>query len=433
LTSRCRTKRRLVRAEVLLPVMFLFLGNALGQLQYIDLSKLPSDRRVQDALSNVRSVEQMTRYWSSNWTYDTPKKQVASLLRTSLNDLRQAIGPAPQNEELLLLTGLAAHFAYNMDVEDTYEVAVQSFEKAGKLAPTDYRPDWFLAAHRCQSTQVATGMQLLLTIEARVTWQQLPVDFWDDYINCSTISVMPAHTLRAVDHAVHLGGDAGSYRSAVDIAHRRYKISSADATYGAREAWQAAEVQGEVRFTSNLCGIGFSARGSWRMDIRDVSGGTCISTMETGPYPSRSGTSTPTLLILTRPAKPGETLEEFTLSFLKKYPEARSSSPSSCPSEKCLGFEVVTDSTYSSEGGGHFLVAAFASEPPEFPGLLLERPEALPMAASRGDEVKYYHPNERLQRLPGTLYTVVELDANGDIFTKASADFEYLLRSIQLD
>jgi len=102
---------------------------------------------------------------------------VTSLLTSSLRDLRSAEIAAPQNEELLLLTGIVAHLASNVDVEGTYEVADQSFEKANKLDAADYRPEWFLASHRCQSNELKAGMEQMLAIEIRKPWQRLPVDF----------------------------------------------------------------------------------------------------------------------------------------------------------------------------------------------------------------------------------------------------------------
>ena len=422
----------LLRGMVLLGPLLLT-HSAWAQLHYIDPAKLPQDPNVLKAYTRAVSVEAMTRSWSPNWKYETPKKQVADQLAASLHGLRDAGKNNPDNEELLLLTGLVAHFANNVDVDDTYEVAVRSFEQAGKLVASDYRPEWFLAGHRCQSNEVKTGMESMLAIEARTPWKQLPVDFWDDYISCSTIALMPAHTLRAVDHAVELGERADKYTSIVEIAHQRYTPSRADDNYDKREAWQGTDDKSQVRFTSGLCGIGFSAHEDWRIDIRDVSKGTCIATIETGPYPRKGGESTPTLLILTRVAAPGETLDEFTRSFLKKYPSAHPMSAPSCPTEKCDGFEIVTDDLYRREGGGHFLVIGFAAQQPKFPGLLFERPEAPPKAESGDDKVTYYRPTQRLLRFPGTLYTLVQLDSNGEIFSKASDDFRYLLNSIFVD
>jgi len=402
-----------------------------AQLREIDATKLPQDKPVQEAYSRVQSVESMARFWSPTWAYDTPKEKVASLLSSALRDLQAAEASAPQNEELLLLTGLVAHFAYNVDVDNSYELAVQSLEKAGKLAPTDYRAQWFLAAHRCQSNELQLGMEEMLLVEHQNPWQKLPLDFWHDYINCSTTSDMPAHTLRAVDHAVQLGETPSSYSSAVDIAHNRYKSTDADTTYSAKDAWYATKGETDVQFQSELCGIGFSAHADWHMDIKDVANGTCASVMEAGPYPSKTGQATPELLVLSRPPKPQEQLGDFAELFVKQYPSAHPIPAPTCPSDKCLAFEIVTNTMYQAEGGAHLLVVAFADQAPEYPGLLFEKPLAVP--ENKSGEMKYYRPDQRLHRLPGVIYTVVLLDSNESIFEKAAADFRFLLESIRLD
>jgi hypothetical protein len=146
---------------------------------------------------------------------------------------------------------------------------------------------------------------------------------------------------------------------------------------------------------------------------------------------SKSGQSTPTLLVLTRPAKPGETIDDFVGGFVKKFVTARQVTALSCPSDRCVGYEIVTDAMYQSEGGGHLLVVGFADHPTDFPGLLFERPEAPPKTES--GKTEYFHATEKLHRFSGVLYTVLELDSNGSIFEKAAADFQYLLESIRLD
>lgn len=411
----------------------LFLGGAVhAQLRQIDPEKLPQDEHVKSAYLSLLPVEPLARAWSPKWAHDTPKEQVVSLLKASLHDLNSAEIVAPENEELFLLTGLVAHLAHNVDVEGAYETAVQSLEAAHKLAPGDYRTEWFLGIHRCQSLEIKEGMEQFLAAENQTPWQRLPVDFWDDYINCSTISIMPAHTLRAVDRALQLGAPPSGYYSLVDIAHKRYKTSDAKTTYLARDAWQAFQGEQAVQFTSQLCGIGFSAHNDWHIDIRDVAKGICVTTIETGTYPSKTGRSTPTLLVLTRPAKTEETLADFVQTFVKKYPEARQVVPPSCPADKCVGFEIVTDAMYQPEGGAHLLVLGFAGQPTDYPGLLLEKPDAPPKSAP-GDKVTYYHPTEKLHRFPGVLYTVLELDSNQSIFENAATDFRFVLRSILLD
>ena len=406
--------------------------SAAAQLKEIDPAKLPQDSRVQSAYKHVLPIESLAREWSPKWSYATPKEQVVSVLNSSLKELNSTEAEAAQNEEFWLLRGVVAHLAYNVDVEQDYQIAIDSFEKARNLAPADYRVGWLFGMHLCQSNQIKAGMEQLLAIEDQVAWQKLPIDFWGDYITCSTISLMPAHTLRAVDHAVRLGGPATTYDSVVDIARKRYKFPSTDATYGAHDAWQAIQQKDDVFFTSQLCGIGFTARSDWRMDVRDVAKGTCVASMGTGPYPSSTGRSSPSLLILARVARPQETLEDYVRSILAdRYVLARPTAGLYCPASKCTLFEIRDAAVYQENGGGHSLVAAFSAAAPDFPGLVFELPDAPPTQSS--GPVTYYRATPRLHRFPGTLYYIVLLDSNSATFDKAKVDLDYLLRSIKLD
>jgi hypothetical protein len=126
-------------------------------------------------------------------------------------------------------------------------------------------------------------------------------------------------------------------------------------------------------------------------------------------------------------------LTTFVRTFLKtRYALAKPTTAPSCPSDRCLAFEIIDKDVYQSEGGGHFLVVAFEGQAPDFPGLLFETPDEPPKGKS-GDKVTYYHPIEKLHRLPGNLYSIVLLDSNDSIFGKAKGDFEYLLGSMQID
>ena len=75
----------------------------------------------------------------------------------------------------------------------------------------------------------------------------------------------------------------------------------------------------------------------------------------------------------------------------------------------------------------------FASEPPQYPGLKLEKPIALPKPEPKSSGPAFYRPQETLQRLPGTRYFVIILDANQDIYKPSRADFDDLLKSLVVD
>src|SRR6266567_8518541 len=118
------------RICIMLIVTLLLSTDGWGQLREINPALLPQDDSVKAIYSNLLPIEALARDWTPSWSHDTPKEQVVSLLRSSLRDLSSAQVAAPQNDELFLLTGLVAHLAYNVGIEDAYKTAVESLEKA---------------------------------------------------------------------------------------------------------------------------------------------------------------------------------------------------------------------------------------------------------------------------------------------------------------
>jgi hypothetical protein len=64
-----------------------------------------------------------------NWNYDTPKAQVQDKLADDLGILNKALQIDPANHELRLLTGLVAHFAYNLNDEAAFQIATDNLSK----------------------------------------------------------------------------------------------------------------------------------------------------------------------------------------------------------------------------------------------------------------------------------------------------------------
>jgi hypothetical protein len=146
---------------------------------------------------------------------------------------------------------------------------------------------------------------------------------------------------------------------------------------------------------------------------------------------------------VTQTPKPGESLEAFAQRVLEAFAHSKSKDLRDadktplpgiqCPVATCLSFEVATNKLYKSEGGAHLLAVFFQSEQPAYPGLRFETPQPLPKASNPSGESAFPRPRETLQRFHGTLYTLVTLDANHDIYPRARADFDDLLKSLVVD
>src|SRR5437879_4278487 len=125
-------------------LLLLFSLPSFSQLGQINRSKLPQDKSVSEAFDRALQYESMVRDWQPQWKFATPEKTVSEVLKTSLQHLVAAEASAPKNEELFVLTGLVAHFAYNVDVKDSPEIVFTSLARAQELQKQDYRTDWFV-------------------------------------------------------------------------------------------------------------------------------------------------------------------------------------------------------------------------------------------------------------------------------------------------
>ncbi|MGH9571216.1 MAG: hypothetical protein ACRD4F_16335, partial [Candidatus Angelobacter sp.] len=225
---------------------------ARADLKAIRQDKLPQDPAVQKALADVSDIEPMVDHWSAQWRYETPKKKVAARLKSSLATIEKSLRASPDNEELLLLAGLVAHYSYNLNAQGSYELAADSFTKAEKLAPEDFRPMWFLAQQQCQSyTQALDGMKKFLDLENSKDAPELPAAFWGDYLQCATVTNMPAHGLRAGARANQLDAQPSPLRTGLlQSLRERFHRPDPATTYTAKQAWFAENSGATTVFTS---------------------------------------------------------------------------------------------------------------------------------------------------------------------------------------
>jgi hypothetical protein len=410
--------------------MLLVVAPGGASLKDIHTERLPQLESVQKALAEASAVEEFAQGWSNKWAYDTPKDVVVAQLKDSLGRLQTAVASAPDNAELLLLTGLVAHYAYNVDVNEAYDVAVESLQKANRLAPDDFRTNWFLGVHQCGGADATKGMNQFLAAENRWAWNLLPPGFWDDYMLCATYANMPAHVLRAGDYASKLNAPPSEFRSfLVQGARKRFQPPDPDATYSAKDIWETRNEDPRPVFTSYMCGFSFSPLPDWKLRRLEAQKGTCLVQLETGPHPSQAGGVVPNLVIMARQAKAGETLTDFLKSF-GTYPSAKPVTVSRCPAEQCLAYEVIKPKGYGAAGNGYGLVMVFKREAPKFPGLLFEQP-AGPDLPKNNSKATYFHPNDRIQRLAGTLYYMVMLDTADSVLDEAKHDYDTLLEHLQ--
>lgn len=406
-----------------------------SQLREIDTTKLPQSPAVQAAYRSAQQFEPYARTWSLNWNYDTPKAQVQDKLADDLGILSKALQSDPTNHELQLLTGLVAHFAYNVNDEAAFQIAKDNLTKAATVDSADIRGEWFLGIHQCQALQVVAGMNRLLNVEAKD--KNPPADFWYDYITCASTAILPAHTRRAIDRAVAGGESRESYQQLSEIAASRYKTADLTKTISAHDAW-ADEVLPNNRdlFTSHLCGVSFTVDLKIDMRIPDVVGGICSA----GAIPpAKKGEPSPTFLLMARTPPEGQSLDDFARSYLKDHDvfnddrtKVSTASDLPCPVEHCLSLDIVVPGIYFKQGGAHFLILAFERDQPRYDGLTFEKPQGPPTVKPQETPVTF-HFNYIFHRIPGKLYYLVLLDSNQQIFANSKPEFDQFLKSVVVE
>jgi hypothetical protein len=405
---------------------------AFADVAAIHADRLPQETAVLAALDDAKELELYSHSWTNNWHFPIAKEDVATRLGKDLGFLTIALKSHPDNVELLLLTGLVARYAYNLDVEASYDITLNVLSQAQKLAPSDVRAPWFRATLLCQTTQPKAGADEFLAIENSHAWDQLPAAFWNDYVECAGVTNMPAHLLRAVDHLEKLHASSTVITTVLTNSTRK-RIDPFDPKkkYEPKDVWSGANPGESPDFTSTMCGVRLRARGNWEVQQLAVNQGTCVAIFSTEHYQGTVHRLRPSVMLLVKQPEGNETLQEFSRRFSKNgifepFPPAR------CPAAACIAMKGVQPGMYKEDGDGYGRIVVFERDQPEFPGLIFESPREMPKSEG-GEEVKYYRPSQTQQRIPGKLYYLVMLDTAASIEEPAMKDFDFFLENLVVE
>jgi hypothetical protein len=393
---------------------------------------LPQTTTIQSALDDAQKLEPYTYRWSTKWDFPVPKDQVASRLGMDMAVLVGASKQNPENEELALLVGVIAHYAYNVDVDKSYDTAETAFAQAEKQVPGDVRAPWFHADFICQTDKPVAGAQEFLSVEGAHAWNELPAAFWQNYAACATVTDMPAHALRATGYMSKLNaGDAADRVFYADLARKSYGPVDLTKTYAAGDAWYGANLGANTRLTSTACGVSVTVHGAWPVDRAGIENGICNAVFSTGPYPAPRGSLSPEIVILVRRPDGDETLAQFLSRFTAKGTFSPVT-PGRCPATGCLAVQGIQAGVYREDGDSHPHILVFERDEPRYPGLLFEQPTG-PEASSGTSGVQYFRRETRLHRIPGKLFYVIALDTASSIEADAVKDYQFILDNLQVE
>jgi hypothetical protein len=395
----------------------------------IHRAALPQTPPVLQAFDDAAQLEAYSRAWTDKWTYPVPKKEVAERLGRDLGFLNTAAQTNPDNAELLLLTGLVAHYAYNVDVEAGYDTTVAVLGQAARLSPSDIRPIWFRASLFCQTKETKAGMEALLAIEKSQAWNALPSAFWDDYIECASVNGMPAHVLRAADYLARMHAPFSDLRTfLVTTSRNRFVAFDPKKEYKSQEVWRATNAAGDVVLTNTSCGLQMQVHGTWQPNQLELTKGSCVAYFSTPAYKAVEGELHPSVMVMVQQPQKGETLEEYSKRFMRKG-TFEPFTPSRCPADKCIAMKGVKPGMYQTNGEGRPRLVIFERDNPKYPGLLFETAGGFPNNdASAGTQ--YFHPSQVQERIPGKLFYLVLLDTAASVEEPAMKDYDFFLQHL---
>lgn len=420
-------------AALLFAFLFSFLTpHVLADVAAIHADRLPQETAVLAALDDARQLEPYCEYWTAAplWQFDIPRQLVADRLSKDLGFLTQAVKAHPENAELALLAGLVANYMHNLEMHEAYDTAMRMFDAAGKLVPGDLRVGWFRSTLHCQSTEIEEGAEGFIALEASGARNRLPAAFWDDYMECALLSGMPAHVLRAASYLEKAHEPQSNRGKAyVEIARQRIAPFDPQKEYEASAVWlSAGEASNDEVLTGTSFGVQLKVHSDWEKAGFQLKGDKGTLLFSTGPYTAKKGTLSPSILLLVKQAKPGQTLEEFAASFGRDGTFVPFT-PVRCPAERCIAERGIQPGMYHKNGDGRGRIVFFEREQPEFPGLVFESPSSLPhQEGKEGPETFRFVQIQ--QRMPGKLFYLVVLDTAASIEEPAMKDFDFFLQNL---
>lgn len=404
---------------------------AQASLAEIRMDRIPGQETAQ-LLDDVRVLEEVAENWSPEWRYGLPKEEAVSQAKRALAKIDELLATtkgAPAGE-LLLLKGLTAHYAYNLDLQDKFSVAVDALGEARKALPADCRPLWFLGNHYAKGADAGKGMPLLKQA-AQECGERLPRSFWEDYAYAAVLAAMPATGTYALDQVkARNGGVITEKMKAVEEGvTRRLARPVPGKKYKPDDIWQSDPGHGMTRLVNYMYGLMVTLPGDWRISpfgVRDGSSGIAIKL-------PRKVKGVPVLeaAVFVLPASSEDTPENALRNFLAAAGTKRSYHSAAAPDfpagDKFLWLES------RQKKGSRILAGVLRRPQPAYPGLVLESPHNVAAAAEDEAAPHYYVPVRQFTRLPGDLDYLVMVEGAPAAFENGRADLELLLRNLVME
>ncbi len=393
---------------------------AFANINFLDVSKISSDSKLISAFAFIRDNQQYYNHWTNEWNYDKPKEKLIKELREHYVNFSALTN---QTEELYLLLGDIAHYLYNLDDTVYFNNAITNYNLAINSNPKDYRTYWFLAYHYALSNAPDLAIDNFGKARNLLPAEQ-PADFWNEYAQATGIANMPSHCIYAMNKVKSISGKKGSFemQHGANIYKSIVPVDK-DKDYSKGDIWTVHKGD-KITFTSRPLGIKILVDSLWSLTISDYQKNQSIFSIIPPAIVNKKGKKIEyTVAILFKAANDKDKLDDYITNFVSKYPN-KTKIDFSDKYEKMIAYEIKDKTMYKDIGGGHLYMIGIERNAPEYPGLLLEYPTAMPEGNT--GEVTYYNPSESKDRFRGKIFYAIILDSSEDIHDKSFAVFKEL-------
>ena len=385
-----------------------------ADIKYVDFHKIDPDgqyaRQQSFLIENLPYIE----FWVQDWTFDVSKD---SLVRELKYCLKSYALLKKDSLEVNLLEGEIAHFLYNLNQDAYWDTAEAHYKAAISIQKEDIRGYWFLGNHYAQSNDPSKAIPTFEMARQKVG-SETPSDFWKEYAFAMLRAGMPSHCSYALDQYASKGG-RGKLSDAMEaIMGRNGILSNPDSAYNKNVLWSGARMGPKIRYTSRLLGIRLLADSEWTVQISDFANRQAYVTFQPetieGKLGKRIGFS---MLLLVKVPKPGETLDVFVESLMKKTMGTRDTNSVVIDRyPESVSYTFQSKEVYADKGGAHMHFIGIERSAPAFPGMALET------------EPSQLGQNPFRNRFQGRLFYFFLLDTCEDIHTASWKTFMELLK-----
>lgn len=389
-----------------------------SNINFIDKNKI--NRSLGDVTTEIEFLTKNEPIYSefyTKWPFkDIPKDEVISTLKFIYNLF---LDKKVIDSEVELLLGEIAHYLYNLDELDFFEISVKHYIRAIDLAPSDYKAYWFLAHHYAQSLIQDKSIEFFSKSQKLLPTNP-PAKFWEEYAYAAKYANMPSTCLYSMDKAKAILKKESSFGTeSRQSVKKLIEATNSQKSYERDILWTSSKEEKLCVFTSRTLGLEFKIDPNWSLEFYDYKNFVAPIVIIPPPLLNKDGRSISyTIMLFVKVVQKGDTLN--TIITKMSNPEMYKNKevpnlPIRYPLQ--IAYQYKNPNLYQKMGGARFLIITFERKRPEYPGLILEHPHIFPRDNKAG--LHYYMAGNSKDRFRENIYYILMLDACEDIYEEA--------------